>query len=194
MLDNSKIKERLTKIKDFYFKNKRLPSYAEMLKLLNLSSKKSIYDLINKLVEAGFFKKQGKKIIPTSLFFSIPVLGIVKAGFPILADENKEYLSLEEYLIEDPKSSFLLRVSGDSLIDIGIFDGDYVIIKKTKTAKTGEIVLAEIDGEWTLKILHYDYQDKPYLQPANSRYPPLYPQFKLNIFGVVQAVIRKLRN
>jgi len=188
------LKDRLEKIKKFYFKNKRLPSYFEMLKLFDLSSKKSIYDLVNKLIKAGFLKKDDRKLSPTSLFFSLPVLGIVKAGFPILTDENKEYLSLEEYLIEDPQSSFLLRVSGDSLIDIGVFEGDYVIIKKTKIANTGEIVLAEIDGEWTLKIFQHDRQGNPYLQPANPRYPPLYPQFKLTIFGVVQAVIRKFRN
>lgn len=77
---------------------------------------------------------------------------------------------------------------------MGIFDGDYVIIKKKKIAYPGNIVLAEIDGEWTLKIFRKDRQGNPYLQPANPRYPPLYPQLKLDIFGVVEAVIRKLRN
>ncbi len=188
------LKESINLIKKFYSKNRRLPSYSEMLRIFGFSSKKSIYDLVNKLIKEGFLKKQGRKLVPTSLFFSLPVLGVVKAGFPILADENKEYLSLEEYLIEDPQSSFLLRVSGDSLVDMGIFDGDYVIIKKTKVAYTGNIVLAEIDGEWTLKIFQKDLNGKPYLQPANPRYPPLYPRFKLDIYGVVQAVVRKLRN
>jgi len=186
--------ERLAKIKKFYQKNKRLPSYSEMLKIFGFSSKKSIYDLVQKLVDAGLIKKQNNKLSPTSKFFSLPVLGIVKAGYPILADENKEYLSLEEYLIDEPQSSFLLKVSGDSLVEIGIFDGDFVVIKKTKQANEADIVLAEIDGEWTLKIFRRDINNIPYLQPANSRYPNLYPKFKLDIFGVVQAVVRKLRN
>jgi repressor LexA len=186
--------ERLAKIKKFYQKNKRLPSYSEMLKIFGFSSKKSIYDLVQKLVDAGLIKKQNNKLSPTSKFFSLPVLGIVKAGYPILADENKEYLSLEEYLIDEPQSSFLLKVSGDSLVEIGIFDGDFVVIKKTKQANEADIVLAEIDGEWTLKIFRRDINNIPYLQPANPRYPNLYPKFKLDIFGVVQAVVRKLRN
>ena len=63
------------------------------------------------------------KLAPTSQFFSLPLLGLVKAGFPILAEEDKKYLTLDEYLIEDPISSFLLTVSGDSLIELGIFEG-----------------------------------------------------------------------
>jgi len=188
------ISEKISQIKKFYYKHKRLPSYAEMLKIFGLSSKKSIYDIVYKLIDVGLLKKEGKKLAPTTKFFSLPVLGLVKAGFPILADETRDYLSLDDYLIEDPQSSFLLRVSGDSLVEVGIFEGDYVVINKTKTAYPGDIVLAEIDGEWTLKILRKDQQGSPYLQPANPRYPPLYPKLKLDVFGIVKAVIRKLRN
>jgi len=188
------IGEKIEKIKKFYYKYKRLPSYSEMLKIFGLSSKKSIYDIVYKLIEAGFLKKQGKKLAPTTQFFSLPVLGLVKAGFPILADETRDYLSLDDYLIEDPQSSFLLKVSGDSMVEVGIFDGDYVVINKTKVAMAGDIVLAEIDGEWTLKILRKDRQGASYLQPANRHYPPLYPKLKLDIFGTVKAVVRKLRN
>ncbi|MGB9883277.1 MAG: LexA family protein, partial [Microgenomates group bacterium] len=78
--------EKIKKIKKFYFKNKRLPSYTEMLKLFGLSSKKSIFDIVKKLIEKGFLQKKDGKLSPTSLFFSLPVLGIVKAGFPIMAD------------------------------------------------------------------------------------------------------------
>ncbi len=186
--------DKLEKIKKFYYKYKRLPSYSEMLKLFGLSSKKSIYDIVYKLIDEGFLKKQGRKLAPTTRFFSLPVLGLVKAGFPILADETRDYLSLDDYLIEDPQSSFLLKVSGDSMVEVGIFDGDYVVINKTKVAVSGDIVLAEIDGEWTLKILRKDRQGTSYLQPANPRYPPMYPKMKLDIFGTVKAVIRKLRN
>ncbi|GIW64627.1 MAG: LexA repressor [Patescibacteria group bacterium] len=188
------LEEKLNKIKKFYFKNKRLPSYSEMLKIFGLSSKKSIFDLVNKFIEKGFLQKKDGKLSPTSLFFSLPVLGVIKAGFPIMADEQREYLSLEEYLIDDPNSSFLLKVKGDSLIEIGIFEGDFVVIKKTKIAYPGDVVLAEIDGEWTLKVFRKDKKGIPYLEPANPNYPLLYPKFKLDIFGVVQAVIRKMRN
>lgn len=189
------IQQKLNQIKKFYYRYKRLPSYAEMLKLFNLSSKKSIHDIVYKLIDNGLLKKQGKKLAPTTKFFSLPVLGTVKAGFPIMADEVRDYLSLDEYLIEDPRSSFLLKVSGDSLIEAGIYDGDYVIIEKNRPPGNGDIVLAEVDKEWTLKILKKNRRTgKLYLQPANSKYPPIYPKHSLEIFGVVKAVIRKLIN
>src|SRR3990167_3044395 len=136
---------RLPKLKTFYKKHKRLPSYSEMLNLFSLSSKNAIFKIIQKLVESGLLKKEGNKLAPTSKFFSLPLVGLVKAGFPILAEENREYLTLDEYLIDDPQSAFLLKVSGDSLIGLGIFDGDIVIIERKKQATAGDIVLAQID-------------------------------------------------
>lgn len=181
---------QLDSVKKFYKKHKRLPSYSEMLKLFNFSSKNAIYRIVQKWVEDGVVKKESNKLAPTSKFFSLPLLGIIKAGFPILAEEDKNYLTLDEYLIEDPQSSFLLRVSGDSLINAGIFDGDLVIIEKKRQAHSGDIVLAQIDREWTLKILKKD-QQKTYLMSANPKYPPFYPRQELQIQGVVKAVVRK---
>src|SRR3989339_1745570 len=100
---------RLSIVKKFYRKNKRLPSYSEMLKLFNLSSKKAIFDIVQKFIEENFFQKIAGKLAPTSKFFRLPLLGVIKAGFPILAEENKDYLTLDDYLIEDPNSSFLLK-------------------------------------------------------------------------------------
>ena len=186
------MEERLKKLKTFYKKHHRLPSYSEMLALFSLSSKNSIYKIVEKFMEEGFLKKANNKLAPTSKFFALPLLGIIKAGFPILADEDKRYMSLDEYLIEDPHSSFLLKVSGDSLSGIGVFDGDIVIIERKKTAVPGDIVLAQIDREWTLKILNRDPQTRiSYLSAANPAYPPFYPQEELQIFGKVKGVIRK---
>ena len=189
------VTDRLALIKKFFKRYHRLPSYSEMLKLFGLSSKKSIYDIVHQWIDEGFFKIDKNKLSPTTKFFSLPLLGLIKAGFPIMADENKDYVSLDDYLIEDPHSSFLLKVSGDSLMGIGIFDGDYVVIEKRKNAFPGDVVLAEIDKEWTLKILRKDRgRGKIYLQAANPKYPPLYPHQELQIFGIVKAVIRKLVN
>lgn len=184
---------RLDLIKTFYRKYRRLPSYSEMLKLFKLASKKAVFDIVHKLAEEGFLKKIGSKFSPTSKFFALPLLGLVKAGFPILAEENRDYLTLDEYLIEDPTSSFLLKVSGDSLIGAGIFEGDLVIIERKKEALNGDIVLAQIDREWTLKILE-KFQGIVKLKSANPKYPSFSPREELAIFGVVKAVVRKIRN
>ena len=182
--------DRLSKIKTFYKKHRRLPSYSEMLQLFNLSSKNAVFKIIHKLTELGFLKKEANKFAPTSKFFALPLVGLVKAGFPILAEENRDYLTLDDYLIGDPQSAFLLKVSGDSLIGLGIFDGDIVIIEKKRLATSGDIVLAQIDREWTLKILKKD-GIRAYLESANPKYPPFYPKQELQIFGVVKAVVRK---
>ncbi|MDO8497193.1 MAG: LexA family transcriptional regulator [bacterium] len=182
----------LNSLKSFYSKYRRLPSYSEMLKLFGFASKKAVFDVIQRLTEEGFLNKNNRKLSPTSSFFAIPLYGVVKAGYPILTEENKQYLTLDEYLIEDPVSSFLLKVSGDSLFDIGIFDGDIVIIERKKEAKPGDIVLAEIDNEWTLKILRRDRKRQVlYLEAANDKYPPFYPKRELKIYGVVKASVRK---
>lgn len=187
------MEEKLNKIKKFFRKYRRLPSYSEMLKLFGFSSKNAVFKIVQKWIESGFIKKElGGKLAPTSKFFSLPLLGNIKAGFPILAEENKSYLTLDDYLIESPQSSFLLKVSGDSLIGIGIFDGDIVIIEQKKQAINGDVVLAQIDKEWTLKILKKDrIKQQSYLEAANPKYPPFYPLQELQIFGVVKAVVRK---
>ena len=187
--------DRLNKIKRFYKKYRRLPTYEEMLKLFSLSSKNSVFKIVQKLIERGFLRKVNKSISPTSKFFAIPLLGTVPAGFPIIADEDRKYLTLDEYLISDPISSFLFTVRGDSLIGQGIFDGDLVIIERGQKALPGDIVLAEIDREWTLKILRRNIQTRKfYLEAANQKYPNFYPVSEMTIFGVVKAVVRRIRN
>lgn len=187
--------DRLSQLKKFYRKYKRLPSYSEMLKLFHLASKKAIHDIIGKWIEQRLLQKINHKLAPTSRFFGLPLYGFVKAGFPILAEEDKQYLTLDEYLISDPNSSFLLKVSGDSMINAGIFDGDIVIIEQKENPHLGDIVLAEVDREWTLKYFKKDRSKRRiYLEAANPKYPPFYPREELKIHGVVRGVVRKYTN
>lgn len=188
--DNS---NRLGSVKSFYRSARRLPSYAEMLKLFGLSSKNAVFKIVKKWISDGFLEKKADKLAPTAKFFSIPFMGIIKAGFPVISEEDKNYLSLEEYLIEDPNKTFLLKVSGDSMIDAGIYEGDIVVIERKKDARPGDIVLAQIDHEWTLKIYQMDRKKNvTYLLAANTNYPPFYPHAELLIHGIVRAVVRKL--
>lgn len=186
--------DRLTQLKQFYKRERRLPTFSEMLEIFGVSSKNSIFKIVQKLMEEGFIQKSGNQYAPTSKFFALPMLGTVPAGFPIIADEHRKYLTLDEYLIGDPISSFLFTVRGDSLIGVGIYDGDVVIVERSQKPMPGDIVLAEIDREWTLKILKYDETRRVYLEAANPKYPAFYPEQEMRIFGVVKAVVRKLRN
>lgn len=180
----------LEDLRSFYKKNKRLPSYSEMLTLFGLASKNAIHKIITKLEEQGYINKIGGKLAPANLFFQVPLLGNVKAGFPTGAEEDLNFMSLDEYLVDKPGSSFMLRVAGDSLEGIGIYKEDIVILEKAKEANRGEIVLALIDGEWTLKIIER-INGKTVLRSANPKYPDFYPHLSLEIFGIVRSVIRK---
>ncbi|MBP9690935.1 repressor LexA [Candidatus Woesebacteria bacterium] len=181
----------LTPLKKFYRKNRRLPSYSEMLKIFSVASKRTIYEYVQQLIDEGFIKKINNKLAPTRMFFALPVLGMIQAGFPILAQQSRSYLTLDEYFIEKPDNSFLLKVRGDSMINVGIFEGDLVVIEQKGDSKGGDVVLAEIDNEWTLKILKKE-KGKVYLEAANPKYPAFYPEQELKIHGVVRAVLRKM--
>lgn len=180
----------LPQIQSFYKKNKRLPSYSEMLSLFGLASKNAIHKIVKKLIDTGYLEKINNKLAPKNLFFQVPLLGNVKAGFPTGAEEDLNFMSLDEYLIDNPNSSFMLKVAGDSLEGIGIFKDDLVVLEKAKDAARGEIVLALIDGEWTLKIIER-IDGKTVLKSANPKYPDFYPHLSLEIFGIVRSVVRK---
>lgn len=184
--------KRLEQVRDFFKKYKRLPSYSEMLAIFQLSSKNAIHKIVKKWLAAGLLEKINNKLCPTQKFFRLPFLGYVKAGFPSEASEDLEFLSLDDYLVDKPQSSFLLKVTSDSLIGIGILPGDLVIIERKVEANPENIVLALIDGRWTLKIFRKE-AGKVSLESANDNYPPFYPTQELQIFGVVKGVIRKIK-
>jgi repressor LexA len=101
-----------------------------------------------------------------------------------------DIISIDDWLIKDKESSFMLKVSGDSMIDAGIHEGDVVILARGKTPRNGEIVVAEVDREWTIKF--YEKRGASVvLSPANIRYQPIIPQEEVRIAGVVIAVIRR---
>jgi repressor LexA len=126
----------------------------------------------------------------------IPILGKVAAGQPILAVEQaQDTVKIDRVLVGGHTEVFGLRIVGESMIEDGIFDGDYVFVKKTASARTGEIVVAMIDGEATVKR-YYPEGDRIRFQPANSNMAPIIVRradFKqVDIIGVVVGVYRKL--
>ena len=124
---------------------------------------------------------------------TIPLLGSIAAGHPIEAVEEAQHFTLEELMPLDAGNSFLLRVKGSSMIDDHIADGDLVVVEPRNTARDGEIVVAIVDGEATLKRLYREGPDTFRLQPANTTMGPIYvrPPQKLEIRGVVRGVLRR---
>ena len=176
----------------FFQENRRMPSYQEMIDILGVKSKSVVHFWVNKLIASGLLEKDRKgRLSLTKRTFAIPMVGSVQAGFPSPEEEElRDIISLDEYLVTRPESSFLLTVSGDSMINAGIMEGDLVIIERGREPKNGDIVVAEVDGEWTMK--YFQKQGKQVvLEAANPKYPPIKPRTELRLGGIVSAVIRK---
>ncbi len=180
------------KIFAFYNQNKRMPSYAEIMDLVGFKSKNAVSKLVHKLIDAGVLEKDGQgRLIPAMAAGEIPILGLVEAGIPSVADGDQlDTLSVEEYLVPHKDKTFILEVKGDSMIEAHIDEGDLVIAERTEVARDRDIVIAEVDGGWTMKYFRTDGR-KQWLEPANKFLKPIYPEESLRIAAIVKGVIRK---
>lgn len=186
------MEKALTHIRKFFKTQRRLPTYQELADMLGFASKNAAYKLAQKLVTAGYIERDlSGKLIPKRLFAPLSTTGIIKAGFPVPAEEYmNDVMSLDEFLIEKPEATFMLRVSGDSMIEAGIYEGDMVLIERGRKPKLGDIVVAHVDDEYTLKYYEKE-QGRVVLVPANKNYQKIYPKQSLEIIGIVLSVIRK---
>jgi SOS regulatory protein LexA len=183
---------RFEQLKKFYWRNKRMPSVGELARLFRFKSKNAVRYWIEQWVEKELLQKDATgRLLPGRSFNPLKVLGTVQAGWPSPAEEEMaDTISLDDWLIENKESSFMLKVSGDSMIDAGIHPGDIVILNRGRSPKHGDVVVAEIDHEWTIKFFERHGQSVT-LRPANRRYKPLTPKEELRLAGVVTAVVRK---
>jgi SOS regulatory protein LexA len=186
------IQGKVAKLREFCQRENRMPGYQEMLQLFGYRSKNAIHGLLRKLDALGYVRKQGRKVAITGkLAGGIRLLGTVKAGFPSPAEEELvDTLNLNDYLIRRPDATFMLTVSGDSMIEAGIYPGDMVLVERGGTPQNHDIIIAQVDDEWTMKYFVKD-QEGVRLDPANRKYKPIRPKRSLTIGGVVKAVIRK---
>lgn len=181
-------------LSEFFIENNRMPTYEEMKSLFGVASKNTVAYRVNKLIEEGFLTKQGTKIALAETG-TVMRLGTVQAGFPTAAEEtvDTEILSLDDFLIERKKSTYMLEVVGESMKGAGILEGDLVLVERNKTPRRGDIVLALVDNEYTLKYLETE-NGKPVLVPANKAFKKIYPNPNtLRIEAVLKAVVRKYR-
>lgn len=193
-LKDVKLRSRVKEISLFYHQKGRMPSFSEIGEIVGFRSKNAVFKLVNKLERLKFIERDKTgRLLPGSIASSIRMLGTVEAGFPSPAEEElADTLSLDQLLIQNPEATFLLKVSGDSMSEAGILPGDMVLVDKGQVPKSGDIVIAEVDGEWTMKYLRKRGENVA-LIPANPRYKPIRPKKELKIAGVVTAVVRKYR-
>lgn len=182
-------------IEQYIFKNNYPPTVREIGESLRLDSTSSVVYHLKKLEKAGKISRDGSKNRAIELTdkpiinsITLPVLGTIAAGQPILAEESLS----DKIVINDDffigNNLFVLKVQGDSMIEVGIFDGDFVVISQQSVASNGEIVACLIDNEATVKRF---YKENGFfrLQPENSSMRPIYTDH-VKILGKVVGLIR----
>ena len=190
------------------------PSVREIGTAIGLSSPSTVHSHLHKLEEAGFIKrdpnkprtieicedaktraKQSPKLVEVKQdvntnTVALPLVGRVAAGLPILAEQNvEEVMTLPTNVVGD-SSSFILRVRGESMINAGIFDGDYIVVREQHDAHNGEIVVALIEDSATVKTF-YREKDRIRLQPENDTMEPIYA-INPTILGRVTGLFRSM--
>jgi repressor LexA len=176
----------------FYKTEKRMPSFSELATILGVKSKNAVAKTVKHWLDERFVLKDGSgRLLPGDLFSGIRMLGSVQAGFPSPAEEElADTMTLDEYLIKNREATFMLKVSGDSMEEAGIIEGDMVLVERNVTPREGDIVIAEVDHAWTMKYFK-KIKGEIYLEPANKKYKLIKPEGELKIAAVVKAVIRK---
>lgn len=187
-------------VTSFMDENGYPPSIREICAGVGLSSTSTVHAHLETLKRKGLLEKADSKsrglrvkhhdVTVENEFVNVPLIGNVAAGTPILATENLErtFPIPTDFVGDTP--SFMLKVKGESMIEAGIFNGDYIIVKQQAVANNGEIVVALIEDEATVKTF---YKEKDYirLQPENSTMEPIIVK-EVAILGKVVGVIRKM--
>ena len=188
--------EYLEKLQDYYAEHKVIPSYSVLAGLWGVSAKSWVAECVKRFEEAGYLDwTPDKQLKPGKRFFERRVAqSPVQAGLPnpALAEGYDYVSSIDEMLVRVPSKTQLLRVKGDSMVEAGIHEGDYLVVEKQSHANVGEIVVAIVDNEFTVKYLARE-RNEFVLKPANKAYPVIRPRGRLEIFGVMAGLVRRNR-
>lgn len=185
--------EHLATLQSYYAEHRVLPSYARLMSLLGFASKSAVKKVLERLEGMGMLERTPDgDWAPSERFFDRAIATQpVPAGMPISADSDvHEQITIDRFLIKQPNKTVLIRVKGDSMVDAGIHDGDLAVVERKTEATQGDIVVAVVDDQFTLKTLARD-KDGYHLLPANPNYPVIRPNGKLEIFGVLVGLVRK---
>ncbi|HSN38790.1 MAG TPA: S24 family peptidase [Burkholderiales bacterium] len=184
----------LSRLQDYYARHQVIPSYASIGRLWGISAKSWVANCVGRLKEEGYLgQTPDRRLKPGPRFFERALAhSPVRAGMPNPApDQGHDLVTIDSYLVKIPSKTTLVRVKGDSMVDAGIFEGDLVVVEQQPAANVGDIVVAIIDDEFTVKYLARD-RGEFVLRPANKAYPTLRPKGKLEIFGVMVGLVRRV--
>jgi repressor LexA len=175
------------------------PAYREIADALDLSSPATVHEHVARLREKGYLSDgEGgpvvvePEVLGSAKALTLPLLGLITAGVPIEAVEDKETMAVPASIVMDGANSYVLKVKGQSMIEDGILDGDFVIVERNPSPKNGDVIVALLDNAYATLKRFYRERDRIRLQPANSTMQPIFVK-DLIVQGVVRAVIRKFQ-
>ena len=185
----------LEKLQDYYAEHKVIPSYSVLASLWGISAKSWVSECVRRFEEGGYLGwTPDRQLKPGARFFERRLAhDAVQAGLPnpALAD-GYDLVTIDDYLVRVPSKTSLVRVKGDSMIDAGIHEGDLIVVEQQPNANVGDIVVAIVDNEFTVKYLDRE-KGAFVLKPANKAFPVIRPKGRLEIFGVMAGLVRRTR-
>lgn len=185
----------LEKLQDYYAEHKVIPSYSVLATLWGISAKSWVSECVKRFEEAGYLDwTPDKQLKPGARFFERRYTHEpVQAGLPNPAvADGYDLITIDDYLVRVPSKTSLVRVKGESMIDAGIHDGDLIVVEQQPDANVGDIVVAIVDNEFTVKYLDRE-KGGFVLKPANKAFPVIRPRGGLEIFGVMAGLVRRTR-
>ena len=185
----------LERLQDYYAEHKVIPSYSVLATLWGISAKSWVSECVKRFEEAGFLDwTPDRQLKPGARFFERRLADSpVQAGLPNPAvSDGYDLITIDDYLVRMPSRTSLVRVKGDSMIEAGIQEGDLLVVEQQPNANVGDIVVAIVDNEFTVKYLARE-KGGFVLKPANKAYPVIRPKGGLEIFGVMAGLVRRTR-
>ena len=190
-------REVLSFVVNFFREHDYAPSIREIAEGLDVASPATIHEHLGALRTAGYLTGAGaraweptRRAIGIGRTFELPLLGLITAGAPIEAVEQREAIAVPADFVVDGMNSYVLKVRGDSMIEEGIFDGDYVVVERNPSPNNGDVVVALLDNAFATLKKFYREVNRIRLQPANATMRPIYVKDCI-VQGVVRAVMRR---
>lgn len=193
-------KQILDFISEYVVMNSYAPSYREIAEHFGLNSPATVFEHIKALEDKGYLRAQESEARSIELTgksrvaqksYELPLAGLITAGQPIEAVETKETISVPAELVRD-ENSFVLKVKGESMVEDGILDGDYVIVERNFYPKNGDVVVALLDNAYATLKKYFREKGRIRLQPANAKMKPIYAKNPA-IQGIVRGVMRRFQ-
>jgi SOS-response transcriptional repressor LexA len=185
----------LEKLQDYYAEHKVIPSYSVLASLWGISAKSWVAECVKRFEDARYLDwTPDRQLKPGRRFFERRLADApVQAGLPNPAiSDGYDLITLDDWLVKVPSRTALVRVKGDSMIEAGIREGDLLVVEVQPNANVGDIVVAIVDNEFTVKYLERE-KGVFVLKPANRAYPVIRPRGRLEIFGVMAGLARRTR-